>query len=125
MGKPRNVQEQVYNGKKFASRAERRRYQELEWLEKAGEISDLRIQPRYLLQKGFKHPFAGSVRAIYYTADFAYREKEINVVEEIKGHATQAYKLRKKFFLRLYWSIDFREITKKERPDLFNDKWSI
>ena len=119
---------QVYKGIKFASRAERRRYQELELLMMAGEIFDLSVQPRFLLQEKFEHKYAGKYRAIYYTSDFRYRETErpsVIVIEEIKGRKTIHYRLRVRLFLYLNREIDFREITKKERPDLFDNTWSL
>lgn len=44
----------VIDGIKFDSKRESERYLELKLLEKAGEISDLKLQPRFILQHGFK-----------------------------------------------------------------------
>ena len=82
----------VYDGKTFDSKKECRRYQDLELLLRAGEISDLRCQVPFLL--------AGGVR---YIADFVYYDKEKNVVvEDAKGMQTDVYKLKKKLFKERY-----------------------
>lgn len=55
----------------FDSIAESRRYKELALLEKAGEIKDLQLQPRFLLQESFKKN-GKTYRKIEYVADFMY-----------------------------------------------------
>jgi hypothetical protein len=85
---------------KFDSRAEMRRFGELNLLLKAKQIEHLRLQPRFLLQKEFVR--AGvKYKKIEYVADFAYFDKAKNkiVVEDIKGMRTPVYLLKKKMFL--------------------------
>lgn len=55
----------------FDSAAEARRYKELKLLERAGEISNLELQPRFLLQDSFKKN-GKTYRKIEYIADFKY-----------------------------------------------------
>lgn len=55
----------------FDSVAEARRYKELKLLERAGEISNLELQPRFLLQDSFKKN-GKTYRKIEYIADFKY-----------------------------------------------------
>jgi hypothetical protein len=76
----------------------------------AGEIHDLVVHPRYMLQKSFI--YHGHIeRAIYYCADFQYSEiPGIVVIEEIKGFETEAWKIKRKLFLYLYPTVDFRVI---------------
>ena len=93
----------------FDSKREANRYLDLKILEKGGEIWDLQLQPKFELQPKFKIPDETkkqgfkTVSAITYTADFQYKTRfrgfEVEVVEDVKGHKTQAYQLRKRMFL--------------------------
>ena len=67
----------------FDSIAESRRYKELALLERAGEIKDLQLQPRFLLQESFKKN-GKTYRKIEYVADFMYFQKGKNIVEDVK-----------------------------------------
>ena len=97
----------------FDSLAEARRYGELCLLLKAGAISDLRLQPRYELQRGFTDSSGVKQRAITYVADFAYNEGGLRVVEDVKGSITKEYAIKKKLFLYRYFDLTFREIKAK------------
>ena len=55
----------------FDSIAESKRYKELKLLERAGEISELELQPKFLLQEGFKKN-GKTYRKVEYIADFMY-----------------------------------------------------
>lgn len=94
----------------FDSLAEARRYEELKLMEQAGAISDLRLQPRYELQRAFVDNASIKQRAITYVADFAYSEGGLRVVEDCKGARTKEYLLKKKLFLYRYFDLTFREI---------------
>ena len=79
--------------------------------EKAGEISYVRCQPKYLLQKSFVDKRLIKHQAIYYIADFEYKDKIHNweiVVEDTKGFRTDVYKLKKKLLLKKYnvWFLE-------------------
>ena len=87
----------IVNGIKFQSIAESRRYKELALLEKAGKISNLKLQPRFLLQEGFKKN-GKTYRKIEYIADFRYIENDKIVVEDVKGKETEVFKLKHKLF---------------------------
>ena len=93
----------------FDSTAEARRYDELLLLEQAGTISELAIHPTYELQAAFT---AGGKRhaAIRYEGDFSYTEGGRVVVEDVKGHRTEVFKLKEKLFRFRYPAIDFRII---------------
>ena len=98
--KYRNVKTTI-DGIKFDSKAEASRYTELKLLEKAGEITDLKLQPRFILQHNFKHKNK-TVRAITYMADFQYSENGKEIVEDVKGVETAVFKIKKKMFLNIY-----------------------
>lgn len=61
----------------FDSIAESRRYKELKLLERAGEISELELQPKFLLQEGFKKN-GKTYRKVEYIADFMYYQGRQN-----------------------------------------------
>ncbi len=86
---------------KFQSKKEGNRYQELKLLERAGEISDLRLQVKYELQPSFKID-GKTIKAINYIADFVYEEKGKIIVEDVKGIFTNIYKLKAKMFAYKY-----------------------
>jgi hypothetical protein len=97
----------VVDGIQFASHKEAKRFVKLKSLEKAGVISDLILQPVYVLQETFKYQ-GETVRAIKYVADFAYRENGKIVVEDTKGVETQVFKLKRKLFWRKYPDLELR-----------------
>lgn len=108
-----------YNGIQFDSEREMAHYRELELLQKVGEISDLRLQVKYVLipsqreviQDMNENLIAGKVieRECSYMADFVYKDKQGNtVVEDTKGFRTEVYKIKKKLMLYIY-HIEIKE----------------
>ena len=93
----------------FDSIAESRRYKELALLEKAGEISNLELQPRFLLQESFKKN-GKTYRKIEYVADFQYEENGKVIVEDVKGIQTDVFKLKHKLFEKKYPELELRII---------------
>jgi hypothetical protein len=82
-------------GRRFDSKAEGARYVHLRLLEKGGYINDLACQPRFDL-----HGLDGT-RVCFYKADFRYLERNdagqlVDVVEDVKGHPTPLYRLKRK-----------------------------
>jgi len=101
MSKYRNIKTEV-DGIVFDSKAEAKRYMELKILEKANEISDLRLQ----------YPFECKInekKICTYKADFDYYEGDQWVIEDVKGFRTQVYKLKKKLVEALH-GIEIREV---------------
>lgn len=84
------------DGHVFDSKAEARRYGELQLMLRAGEIRDLRLHPAYPLM-GRKGPLTyQSGRAVRYEADFEYVKDGAGVViEDVKGVVTDAFKLKR------------------------------
>ncbi len=93
----------VLNGKMFDSRREARRFMELDLMQKAGLISDLRLQVPFELV-----PKIGSERAVYYIADYVYKENGETVVEDCKGCRTDVYRIKRKLMLYRY-GIEIKE----------------
>ena len=81
----------------FDSIAESKRYKELALLEKAGQIKGLELQPKFLLQEGFKKN-GKTYRKIEYIADFMYIENGKVIIEDVKGMETDVFKLKRKMF---------------------------
>lgn len=88
-----------YDGIKFDSIKEKKRYMQLLYLEKAGLIKDIKLQYEFELQPAFTLN-KKKIRKITYIADFYYYDNNLNdyVVEDVKGIRTDVYKLKKKMF---------------------------
>ena len=99
----------VIDGYTFDSKGEAKRFKELVLLGRQGLISDLVLQPVYILQNSFKR-HNKTIRKIEYVADFRYKQNGVIVVEDFKGFKTDVYKLKKKMLLFKYPELDFREI---------------
>lgn len=89
------------DGITFDSKKESEFYAELKLRERAGEITHLRLQPRYLLQEAFKYD-GKQYREIEYVADFEYIENGVTVVVDVKGFRTAVYMIKRKLFLYKY-----------------------
>jgi len=97
----------ILDGIKFDSKGESNRYAELKLLEQAGEISDLKLQPKFILCESFRNN-GRTYRGASYTADFMYEEGTWTVVEDFKGHWTEASIVRIKWFLQKYPYYKFK-----------------
>ena len=85
----------VVDGITFDSKKEARRYGQLKMLVSAGQISELKLQPRFdLIVNGKKCGF--------YKADFDYIEAGKRVIEDVKGMKTPVYNLKKKLVKAIY-----------------------
>lgn len=93
----------------FHSAKEAKRYSELTLLEKAGEITELQLQPIFTL---YAPSASGEDTVGKYIADFSYREKgTLYVVEDVKSPATRTALYRWKVkHLRLQDGITVREV---------------
>lgn len=99
----------VIEGKAFDSRKEARRWKELQLLQRAGAISDLQTQVKYVLIPAQRGPDGKVIeREASYYADFVYTEAGKLVVEDAKGVRTPAYILKRKLMLERY-GIRIRE----------------
>lgn len=121
-----------YNNKKievdgmtFDSKKEANRYKELSLLQKAGEISGLQTQVRYVLipsqrevseevytrgeNKGKYKPGKLLERECTYVADFVYYKDGKVIVEDTKGFRTKEYIIKRKLMLYVH-HIQIKEI---------------
>lgn len=100
------------DGFTFASKAESRRYIELKALEASGHITDLKLQPVFVLAPGVK--YTGAARAtppLRYQADFSY----VNfigetMVEDVKGGPTTGVFRMKKHLMLAVLGIEVTEV---------------
>lgn len=91
------------NGVKFDSIKEANRYCDLLLLERAGEITGLKLQVPFKLLDSYVRADGKIIRGITYIADFMYYDKDGKMhVEDVKGVKTEVYKLKKKLFEKLY-----------------------
>lgn len=95
---------------RFSSKREAARYAELRLLEKAGEISDLELQPKFPIyvcrrQNGELH------QVCVYIADFKYRagKNGLLTIEDAKGVRTPTYRLKKKM-VEAQYDIQIQEV---------------
>ena len=117
-GRYGNVKKPVFDGIRFDSHREMQRYCDLKLLQIAGEISELKVHPRYplfagerkILLKSKRYP---NGRQLTYVADFSYIEHcgdatefavlgatvtQRPVIEDVKmqsGHSQPEYKIKR------------------------------
>ena len=90
---------------KLASKKEARRWQELQLLEKAGDISELTRQVVYWLMAGDQELRYDSGRRAIYIADFVYRREGRVIIEDAKGVRTNYYRLKKALMRSMGYEI--------------------
>lgn len=97
----------------FDSRKEFNRWRELQILEAAGRIENLRRQVPFELipeqreldvlgPRGGRKPGKLIERSCKYIADFVYRQDGKTIVEDCKGMRTPEYKIKRKLMLWRY-----------------------
>lgn len=103
-----NATKTVVDGYEFDSKKEADRYLKLKLQEHCGFISNLELQPEFILQDGFRK-LGQWIRPIKYRADFKYQKDGETVVEDVKGKKTKEYMIKKKMFLKKYPEYRFIE----------------
>ena len=99
-----------YKGIKFDSIKEMKHYQLLEYLQKNGEIKELKLQVPFELIPTFKIN-GKTVRKTQYIADFTYisvKDNKLHIIDT-KGFRTDVYKIKKKMFEYKY-KIEIEEV---------------
>jgi len=77
------------DGYLFDSKAEHLRYCELKVLQKAGEISELEVHPKYSIELNGHH-------ICTVILDFRYRDSHGTVIEDVKGKDLALSRLKRK-----------------------------
>lgn len=94
----------------FDSKAEAQRYQQLKLLKRSGAIKDFQLQPEFVIYEGFTRE-GKKYRPIVYRGDFLVTYPDgRQVVEDVKGAQTEAYKLKKKMFVDRYRDLTLQEV---------------
>lgn len=106
--KYKNIKTTV-NGITFDSKKEANRYVELLLLQRANVISNLELQKKYVLIPSQYEGKKCIEKECYYKADFVYEENGKTVVEDVKGHKTKEYKIKRKLMLFNY-GIKIKEV---------------
>jgi hypothetical protein len=104
MSKFRNRKVTV-DGETFDSAKEHRRWGELQLLQRAGQITDLRRQVPFAIE-------VNGHKVCKYIADAVYLENGAQVVEDVKSEITRkdpAYRLKNKL-MRAVHNIEIREV---------------
>lgn len=92
----------VVDGITFDSKAEAIYYNQLKWLKQNKQIKDFKLQPKYILQEGFKKN-GKTFRPITYKADFEVINLDGTVqIIDIKGTITKEFSIKRKLFERLF-----------------------
>ena len=98
------------DGIRFDSEKEADYYWQLHWMMREGTVKEVELQPKFVLQPGYKHE-GRKIRPIIYKADFKVTEADGHVYYvDTKGMKTPVYLLKKKMLLYKYPDIDFREV---------------
>lgn len=99
-----NHTSKYHNRKKngFDSQKEFNRYAELALMQRAGKISDLQRQVRFVLIPAQYKDGKCVFRSCTYIADFVYIENGEKVVEDVKGFKTPEYIIKKKLMFQRY-----------------------
>lgn len=106
----------VVNGQAYRSKRELKRHAELQMLERAGLIAELRREVPFELLGRQQRDDGGVEQPVTYVADYVYRDRERGgclVVEDVKSKATRTrdYIIKRKLMLREH-GITIREIYK-------------
>lgn len=107
-------------GLAFDSKKEACRYAELRIMEKAGVITDLQRQVKFILiptqrepdtvgERGGVHKGKLLEKECSYIADFVYWQNGQRIVEDTKGFKTPEYRIKRKLMLHVY-GIRIKEV---------------
>lgn len=103
-----------YDGYHFDSRAECNYYIYLKSLLENGDISDLKVHPKFVIVEGFEDNAGNWESHVVYEADFSYNDHGDffrTVVCDVKSSATKTrlYELKRKLFKQKYPHMVFKE----------------
>ena len=97
-----------FNGLKFASRKEARRYAELLLMQRAGEVKKLQTQVDFVLIPAQKDERGKVIELpVKYRADFVYNDRNGRlIVEDVKGYkggaAYAVFTIKRKLMLKVH-----------------------
>lgn len=99
------------DGITFDSQAEASYYRKLLLLKGAGEITEIELQPVFILQESKTRADGTKLLPIKYKADFrvTYKDGRQEIID-VKGHKTKEYIMKKKMFLFRYPDLSIKEV---------------
>jgi hypothetical protein len=113
------------DGITFDSKSESLFYEKLSILERAGKISHIELQPKYILQEGFVDLYGLKHNPIYYIADFeVIFHNGTKKLYDSKGVKTKEYQIKKKLFLYKYPEVLFEEVFFHETHPIVHEALS-
>ena len=110
-----NAKKTEINGITFASRLEGERFKQLMLLQKAGEITDLQLQPELQIFEGYVNCYDGMKhRSRFYVGDFKYLDLKTRqwIIEDTKGLETPEFRLKWEYVQSEYPQYVFRKVTR-------------
>ncbi len=109
-----NAEKKDVNGRRFHSKVEGDRAIELQWLQQMCKITELKYQVPFELI-----PKQQGESAVFYYADFTYKDENGNfTVEDVKGHRTAEYRIKRKLLLQVHGIRILETGTTKNRKPL-------
>ena len=97
-----NSQKRVVDGITFDSKDESKYYEALKDMKAKGLIENFEMQPKFVLQEGFKKN-GKTYKQITYKADFrVYRKDGTSYCVDVKGMLTDVFSLKLKLFNAKY-----------------------
>ena len=108
-----NAKKTIIGNLKFDSKKEAEYYLKLKAKRINGEINWIKLQPEFLILRGFTLENGERTKGIRYVADFEveYADGHREIID-VKGVKTEAYKIKKKMLLDMYPNINFIEVCK-------------
>lgn len=105
-----NNQKTIVDGIEFDSKKEADYYIHLKLLKKAGEIKDIGLQQRFVLQPGFEKNGV-KYQPITYIADFVITNNDgTTEAIDVKGVETQVFKIKQKLFEYMYPDLSLKVV---------------
>lgn len=113
MSRYKNVNKPVFEGERFDSDKELKRWQELKLLERAGVIRGLKRQVPFPITiagveiRVFSKRYHKTGRHLVYVADAVYFdvEKGEQIIEDTKGHVNEVYKIKRALMRAMGYTI--------------------
>lgn len=112
-----HAQKTEVDGILFDSKLEAERFIQLKLMLKAGEISDLKLQPEFQIFQGYIDPITGKHhKSRYYFGDFQYVDKQEHkvIVEDTKGIETDVFRYKWDMVCSMYPENEFRKLTRDQ-----------
>jgi hypothetical protein len=109
----------MVEGHWFQSTSEALAYQVLRRWEQAGAISNLELQPRFVIVEGSRDAQTGrKVRARCYVGDFSFYRNGKRIVVDVKGFPTPLFLLKKRMFEMQYPGLKLEIWTRQMLKEL-------